>query len=95
MKTLFALLLAFAVLPAQAKPIAQVSQGNVRVIFTDEPCALQGVSNLKFRGIWLQDGKTFEGCWQSHQQFAIVITYWEDLTIGIIPLEAVSKTTES
>jgi hypothetical protein len=97
MKTLLAFLAACAVFlsfPAAAKPVGQVSQGDMRIVFHDEPCKLKEVINLKYRATWLQGGKTYEGCWSAHQQYPIVVTYWADSTVGIIPLEVVGSATE-
>lgn len=93
MKTL-RVLLACAVLachPLYAKPIAVSADGLV--LLTDEPCALQEVTNLPGKALWTENGKTTEGCYGV--KFGVVISYWSvDKTVALIPLSVFRKVTD-
>lgn len=69
-----------------SKPIAQMTDGQVTVTVTDEPCKLMSlVTNLQGRATWTEKGKTTEGCYGINGQIAIF--YWEvDKTVSILNL---------
>ena len=62
-------------------------------MLTDEPCTLKAVENLKHRSVWHEKGKRFEGCWAPHPGVGLVVSYWSDKTVAIIPIDAFVKVT--
>lgn len=91
----FALTLAFPP-KAHAKVLAGAESQGIKVILTDEPCKLSDVvKNLPYRATWTERGKVFEGCWAAHPQLPIVMSYWSDHTVGIIPVQALHDLTEA
>ena len=71
----------------KAGPIAQAeSQGIVITVYT-EPCKLPAVSNLPVRATWVESGKTYEGCAAPNPPLGIVIFYFEDKTVAVVPLQ--------
>jgi len=72
---------------ALAAPIYRAEAEGVVIILTDEDCKLPEVSNLKKRAVWKEGGQSFEGCWGSHPAFPLVVTYFSDRTVVVVPLE--------
>lgn len=78
-----------------AGPVGQVTTPEgVRVVFYTEPCALtEFVTNLPYRAVWEESGKTFEGCYLVRSEVGLVVAYFADKTVGLIPLRAVRSVT--
>jgi hypothetical protein len=58
------------------------------ITLTDEPCALKGqISNLPMRAIWVEKDKTYEGCWGARQNIGMVLAYFDDHTVALIPMQ--------
>jgi len=70
-----------------AAVVAQSSAGTVRVILTDEPCKLPVVTNLPFRAQWLEGKEKFEGCWAPSSAAPVVMAYFDDKTVAVIPMQ--------
>jgi hypothetical protein len=82
---------------ARARPIFFADFESGRVTLTDEPCALKAIANAPKRVTWLEpNGKTSEGCYGlyslrfPHGSVDIIIGYFDDLTLQVIPLSAFS-----
>lgn len=90
MKILTLLLLLPAL--AFAKPVAIAESDGIVITLTDERCAVAEVTNLPYRATWLENGKTVEGCWGVAHQ--IVMSYWTDKTVAILPAGAFNKALE-
>ena len=80
---------------ARARPLFVAEFEGGRVTLTDEPCALKAVTNAPKRVTWLEpSGKTTEGCYGlytlrfSQGNVDIIIGYFADLTLQVIPLAA-------
>ena len=84
MRTLIAWLLCMGV--AYADPVAVLSQGNLVLTLTDEPCALPAVSNLPGRAIWVEKGEPIEGCWGRRGN--TILFYFADRTVVDLPVGA-------
>lgn len=84
MKTLIAWLLCIGT--AQADPVGVLRQGELVLTLTDEPCALSAVSNLPSRAVWQEKGETIEGCYGRLN--GVVVCYFADLTVAILPAAA-------
>lgn len=80
-------------MPARAEVlfVARDDQGKT-VELTNEPCKMMAkVSNLGRRAVWTEPGKVFEGCWRV--QFGVVVTFWDDLSAVVIPINVFTKVT--
>jgi hypothetical protein len=77
---------------ALADVIAVADTGNIKIVLHDSPCELKEVvSNLPMKAEWVENGRTFKGCWNGHPG-GFVVTYWlEDKTIGIVPMNVFQK----
>ncbi len=87
---LFFILLAF-ISPAEAKQIASAGDGSVTIGLTDELCTLGVVTNLPLRATWLEKGVTIEGCYGTHP-YGVIVVYWADKTISIVPISMFRRT---
>lgn len=74
-----------------ATPIFSADADGARIVLTDEPCALDAVTNLKYRATWTEKGKTFEGCWAPRTDMGVVIAYWSDKTAVAMPIQAFTR----
>ena len=89
---LLGLILLIVGLPAEAKGIAQATDGTSTVTLYDDKCALPAVSNLPFRATWSEHGKTTEGCFTI--MGPIVVMYFEvDRTVALAGAENFHKLT--
>ena len=76
---------------AAAGPVFQAEVEGVKIVLTDEDCKLPAVSNLKRRATWTEKGKTFEGCFGGHPAFPIVMAYFSDKTVVVLPIEMFTR----
>lgn len=84
----WALLVAFVLCwPAAvfAKPMAMAQAGGITITLHNDPCERSEVTNLPMKATWQEKGKTFQGCWGAHPQYGLVMLYWEDKTVVILP----------
>jgi len=89
------LLLLVFVPRAGAQPLFVADFESGKVMLTDEPCGLQAVTNAPKRVTWLEpNGKTVEGCYGLYKlrltfgYVDIIIGYFADLTLQVLPLSA-------
>lgn len=76
-----------------ASPLAQtVTAEGARIVVTDEECQLKEVTNLKYRVVWHEKGKVYEGCYAVHP-YGLVVAYFSDKTVAVMPLDAFTKVT--
>lgn len=74
----------------RAAPVAEAGGEGLRVLLTDEPCAVSAVANLKQRATWTEKGTTYEGCWSAAR--GLVLMYFaQDRSVVAIPVEAFSR----
>lgn len=73
-----------------AEPVlqTQTADGIVITLHT-EKCELKEVSNLPYRITWQEKGKSTEGCFGSNGR--VVIFYFADKTVGVIPVQVFEK----
>ena len=88
MRILLALLLLTCSV-AYAAPVAVAGNSEVTVTLTDENCALSAVKNLPYRATWVEAKGSFEGCYDVRR--TVVVIYFEDQQVIIVPLEAFRK----
>lgn len=79
---------------AHAEPMFRAEGDNTVITLHSEACALEAVANLPRRATWLEGGKTIEGCWQNHP-FGLVILYFADKTVVLVPTQAFTQVTGS
>jgi hypothetical protein len=77
---------------AYGAPMAQTVSDGATIVLTDEPCKLKQVTNLKYRATWSEKGKVFEGCYAVHP-YGVVVGYFSDGAVALIPLDAFAKVT--
>ena len=78
------LVLALFVGLVHGQPFAVAKADNGSVTLHRAPCELKSqIANLPYKAVWLQDGKTFEGCW-AHHPYGLVVAYFDDLTVVLI-----------
>ncbi|HET9663577.1 MAG TPA: hypothetical protein VFP00_05055 [Burkholderiales bacterium] len=82
---------------ARAQPIFFADFESGRVTLTDEPCTLKAVTNAPKRVTWREpNGRLSEGCYGlytlrlPHGKVDIIIGYFDDLTLQVLPLSAFS-----
>lgn len=98
-KTLFPLffwfliaLATFGVLrKAAADPFIAAENGGVRIVVHSEKCQLKTVENLPKRATWTEKGKTTEGCAGYVQEMEVVLFYWADRTVSVLPAPVFTK----
>lgn len=81
----------FVVYGALAEPLYEVQQDGVKITLTDEPCRLRdAVKNLDRRAVWEEKNLKSEGCFGQHPA-GIVMFYFEDKTVFILPAGAFTR----
>lgn len=78
---------------AGARPMAQAQAEGITITLHNEPCEMKAIENLKMKATWQEKGKTFNGCWGAHPQYGLVMFYWEDKTVVILPGDAFAPVT--
>lgn len=79
---------------AAAEPVAQAVAENGGVItFYTEPCELKSqVTNLPHKVRWVDPGgKTFEGCYRAVPEGRVVVAWFDDKTVALIPFGALKQ----
>jgi hypothetical protein len=78
---------------AKAEPLFRASAEGTTITLYDEPCKLPEVENLKNRATWEEKGKVTEGCYGGHPQFPLVLFYFADKAVTIVPVEVFKRMT--
>ena len=86
-------ILFFVATSVYADPVMQLTEGDLQIVLHDSPCKLKDVVNLPRKAVWMEKGKTFEGCWGVRPDAGAVIFYFEDKTVGLAPMQAFKRTT--
>ena len=76
-----------------ATPLFQAEAGGVKIVLTDEECRLPAVENLKKKAFWHENGKVIEGCFGAHPQFPVILAYFADKTVVVLPVQIFVKVT--
>ena len=80
---------------AEARAVAIATSQGISITVTDEPCRLKQVSNLPYRVTWKDGNKTFEGCFTVRPDVNVVVAYFDDGSVALIPAHAFSMVSES
>jgi len=71
-----------------------VQDKGVTITFYDDPCQLKDkVSNLPYKATWQEGGKTFQGCAAPRADLELVVVYFDDLTVALVPFHLLKKAT--
>ena len=74
-------------------PALTAVQDNVMVSIYDEPCRLQDKIDFPYRATWLEVGKKpIEGCAAGYGD--IVVVYFEDRSVAVVPVSHLKPGTE-
>jgi hypothetical protein len=76
---------------AHAGPILKAEAEGIVVTIYEEACQLKEVTNLPKRATWTEKGKTFEGCIGAHPQFPVLMGYFSDKTVVVLPVEMFTR----
>lgn len=87
------LLILFWPLEAKSEPMFQtVSPDGIVITLHSEKCDLKEIVNLPKRATWQEKAKSYEGCWGLNP-LGVVMFYFTDKTIAVVPAEAFQKVT--
>lgn len=76
----------------KADPVFWVNQDGIQVVLHNDLCSLTDrIGNLPHKATWQEDGKVYEGCWGLRPDVGYVIFYFEDRTVGLIPIRALRR----
>lgn len=88
---LLAAILFLVPLPLSAEPLFRVTTPDgVVITLHKDKCELKEVVNLPQHATWDEKGKTYTGCW-GFNPIGVVMLYFSDKTVGVIPASAFSK----
>lgn len=83
-------------LTVNAATVAQVGDEKTQIRLTDEPCALtEQITNLPKRAVWIEGGKSVEGCYGVIPGFGIVTMYFADKTTAAVPVAAFTRASDT
>lgn len=80
-----------AIRNVNAAPLVSASAEGAIITLTDEPCALKAISNLPFRATWVEKDKSYEGCYGVRADVGLVVAYFNDATVALIPMQVFKK----
>ncbi len=78
---------------AGAETLHRAEVADLVIELTDEPCAPElaaAATNLKRRATWRKGGPSgefFEGCWAG-SPFGVIVFYFADRTVAVVPVNA-------
>lgn len=75
-----------------AEPRFTAQGEGVVITLYDEPCDLEDqITNLPYKATWVENGKTFKGCFVPRPDAGFVIAYFDDKTVALIPFKVLQK----
>jgi len=90
---LFGLLLLVHFTNAYAEPIYEASVQGIRIVVYKEKCKLEAITNLPWRAVWFQNGQETEGCIGAKDDLGVVVGYFADKTIVVLPTDLFRRLT--
>jgi hypothetical protein len=91
---ILAALLLLVPMPAKSEPQYRATVQGVVITLHSEKCELAEVSNLPRRATWLENGKTFEGCFGYVEQLQLLMFFFkDDKTVAGMPAGVFSRVT--
>lgn len=89
---LIALGLFFWASNAKAEAIYEANASGVKVTIYSEPCALKDqITNLSGRATWEENGKVNEGCVAFRPDIGLLLFWFDDKTVTVIPAGAFKR----
>lgn len=85
MKKLLSAVLFLAAFASNSATYQAEGDGVKVVVYGDDKCKLNQVTNLPWRATWTEKGNTTEGCAGMDQRVGLVVFYWNDKTVVVIP----------
>jgi hypothetical protein len=82
----FVVLLTFAT-GAWSKPVLRLSGTDVVITLYDDKKSCPAAANLLRKAVWLEKGKSVEGCW-GFNPIGVVMFWFEDKTVAAAPAQA-------
>jgi hypothetical protein len=70
-----------------AGPRFSVVADGAKVVLHDDKCAVGAVKNLPYKATWEEKGKVYQGCWGARPEAGIVMFYFDDKSVGMIPIQ--------
>ena len=77
-----------------SQPLYSAEANGVRIVLTDEKCEMKEVANLPYKAIWTEKGQEFQGCWAARPDEGLVVGYFSDKTVALMPVYAFKKVLE-
>ncbi len=78
---------------AHAEAVFQGVGQGVTITIYNEPCKLEAVSNLPFRATWEENGKVTEGCIAPRPDAGLVVGYFADKAVALMPIDMFKRLT--
>jgi len=78
---------------ASAEPIYKASAEGTTITLHTADCKMPAVKNLPKRAVWEEGGVKTEGCYGPHPQFPVVVFYFSDRTVVIVPVQLFQRVT--
>ena len=88
----FFLSIALYATSVQADVIAVANIEGVKISLLNDKCDLKEVSNLPYKATWVEDGRTYKGCWAANQGF-VVGFFVDDKSVAVMPMRIFQKMT--
>ena len=81
---------------AGAKALAQAQDSTgIRVVLHDTDCMMTtSITNLPKYAEWLEGSKKVKGCWAVDSNLGMVIIYFADKTVVVLPAQIFEAVTE-
>ena len=73
---------------ADAAPVARGGNDKIEVTLFNDKCRLTSVVDLPYRAVWKEGGKSFEGCFGPTQFNGLIVLYFDDRSIALMPMQA-------
>ena len=67
-------------------PVAALQHGSITVTLSRDVCGLTAVTNLPYRALWSEPGGGFEGCYDVRGEGTVVVIYFSDRMVLLLPL---------
>lgn len=75
----------------RADPLFSATAEGATITLTNEPCKVPAIGNLPFRAVWVEKDKTYEGCFGVRQDLGLVLAYFDDRSVALIPIQIFRK----
>lgn len=88
----FVLSIALYATSVHADVVAVANIEGVKITLLNDKCDLKEVSNLPYKATWIEDGRTYKGCWAANQGF-VVGFFVDDKSVAVMPMRIFTKVT--